>query len=67
MNAYPIDPADLRAALGTCMKSTELQALFKGAPEGAKPVLKVLFCAAVFPEKVNEECLPPCEVIFFTV
>lgn len=57
MNAYPIDPADLRTALGTCMKSTELQALFKGAPEGAKPVLKVLFCAAVFPEKVNEECL----------
>jgi hypothetical protein len=57
MNAYPIDPADLRAALGTCMKSAELQALFKGAPEGAKPVLKVLFCAAVFPEKVSEECL----------
>lgn len=52
---YPIDPADLRTALGTSMRNAQLQRLYKEAPEGAKPVLKVLFCAEVFPEKLSRE------------
>lgn len=52
-----IDAADLRCALGTCMRDTILQTLYKSAPEGAKPVLKTLFYAAVFPEKIDREGL----------
>lgn len=48
-----IDPADLRTALGTCMRDKELQRLFKCAPEGAKKVLKLSFYATVFPEKID--------------
>lgn len=48
-----IDPADLRTALGTCMRDKELQRLFKCAPEGAKKVLKLSFYSTVFPEKID--------------
>lgn len=48
-----IDPAELRTALGTCMRDKELQRLFKCAPEGAKKVLKLSFYATVFPEKID--------------
>ena len=48
-----IDPSDLRDALGVSMRDPGLQRVFKGAPEGAKRVLKIRFCSAVFPERVD--------------
>lgn len=48
-----IDPAEMRTALGTCIKDKELQRLFKSAPEGAKKVLKLTFYSTVFPEKID--------------
>lgn len=50
-----IDPSDLRDALGVSMRDPGLQRVFKGAPEGAKRVLKIRFCSAVFPERVDRQ------------
>ena len=55
MNDRQFDPEDLKSALGMCMRDASLQRLYKGAPEGAKKALKILFCAAVHPEKVGSE------------
>lgn len=52
-NADRIDLEDLRKALGTCMHDPDLQRMFKGAPEGAKRVLKIVFCSFVFPDSVD--------------
>lgn len=48
-----IDPAEMRTALGTCIKDKELQRLFKCAPDGAKKVIKISFYSTVFPEKID--------------
>ena len=55
MNDRQFDPEDLKSALGMCMRDASLQRLYKGAPKGAKKALKILFCAAVHPEKVGSE------------
>ena len=54
-DVWSFDPEDLKSALGMCMREASLQRLYKGAPEGAKRALKILFCAAVHPEKVGSE------------
>lgn len=55
-----IDAAEMRTAVGTCIKDPNLQNLFKSAPDGAREVIKLSFYSTVFPEKMDAHRFNAC-------